>query len=157
MIHKKGFSLIEVLVFTGIVSIFFIVVASVATVSLRTARINQNKILATHAGEELMEWLKGEREADWNSFSQRSGTFCLNGNLKNTWAETMLAEKNTSGQCSGLNEFLGVGTIPPLIFKREVTLNPLSSTQTDIAIRVTWMEIGVSYVIPIQSRFTLWE
>ena len=157
MIDTRSFSLIEVLVFTCIVSIFFIVAVAVATVTLRTARVNQHKILATHAGEELMEWLKGERETDWTTLSARSGTFCFNGDLRSTWSETMTFPKNNSGACVNPNLYTGVGDESPLIFKRELVLTPLSSNQSDVVISVSWLELGVSYIIPIQSRFSLWE
>ncbi|MCS6956231.1 MAG: type II secretion system GspH family protein [Patescibacteria group bacterium] len=126
---KKSFSLIEILVFMTILSIFFIGALSVSVFYLKTLKKEQYKILATHFLEESSEWIKSEKESDWNnfsSFSSSKGTvYCLEN----------LSFKNINN-CSGYN--LG----NPKIFKREITLKSLDSPTTKIeaTINVFWIE-----------------
>ena len=90
--NYKAFSLIEVLIFVVVFSLFFVTAASIVTTTLRITKENQNKIKASHYVEELREWLRSEKETNWggsiyvgsiNSFteqvSQSSPTtgFCL--------------------------------------------------------------------------------
>ena len=75
---KKSFSLIEILVVTSILSIFFVVTVSVLVVVLRNMKINEHKIYATHYVGQLEDWLRTQKELDLVDFSSRSGTFFFN-------------------------------------------------------------------------------
>ena len=74
--HKKylrGFSLIEVMIFVSILGIVFIITIGYVINLLRTMKVNEHKVMATYYAEELREWLKSEKEADWDAFSQKAG------------------------------------------------------------------------------------
>jgi len=141
--NKKSFTLIEVLIFVSILSLFFVAAASVTIVSLRNLKVQEHKILATRYAEELLEWLRGEKEADWNDFVNHSSplgsTYCFN--LLN-WS---------SGECTnyGLNNF----------YKRWATLTSQGSPppQVYISIIVEWRELGQIYQVPLNTVFTVWE
>lgn len=62
---KKAFSLVEVLIFVVVFSLFFITAATIVTTTLRITTTNQNKVKATHYIEELSEWLRSEKEVNW--------------------------------------------------------------------------------------------
>ncbi|MDO8498060.1 MAG: type II secretion system protein, partial [bacterium] len=68
---KSAFSLIEVLVFTSILSIFFVAAATVTTVSLRNLKISERKIIATRYMEDVASWLRAQKESDWNTFAEK--------------------------------------------------------------------------------------
>lgn len=146
MKNKKSFSLIEVLIFVSILSVFFVIAVSVTVVSLRNMKINEHKILATHYGEELIEWLRNQKEADWTTFSARSGNYCFN---ESPIADTFVSE----GEC----------TNPGLagVFKRDLNLSypnvggPV--TQVNVKVIVSWQELGNSYQVPLTTVFTRWE
>lgn len=138
-----SFTLIEVLVFITILSLFFVAAASITTANFRNLKTQEHKILATHYAEELLVWLRGEKEADWNYFINKSTmsgtTYCFN-NL----------DFNSYGNCSsyGLNNF----------FKREGTLIKLSDERISIRIAVSWIESGgTEYLVPINTIFSVWE
>lgn len=89
----EGFSLIEVLIFVTIFSLFFIIAIASLTSSLRDMKINEHKILAVKYAEELIEWIKAEKEIDWNQFiSQRMNKYCFNNQLSDNWP--------TIGECA---------------------------------------------------------
>lgn len=141
---KSGFSLVEVLVFVTVVSLFFVVAAAVSSFSLQISKTNENKILATRYAEELVEWLRGEKEADWNTFSYRSGnTYCFKTAPINSWG--------SQGSC---NESYDLQNL----FDREVTITPTGGdNQLNIAISVTWEDSQNTFEVPIRTVFSRFE
>jgi len=140
---KKSFTLIEVLIFVTILSLFFVVAAAVTIASLRNLKVQEHKILATRYAQELLEWLRGEKEADWNQFVTHNGTYCFNYSIITGWG--------SRGNCSGY----GLNNL----YKREVALtvqgNP--AYQVNVSITVLWQELAQTYQIPINTVFTVWE
>lgn len=150
MNKKTGFSLIEVLVFISIFSVFFVTAIASITVTLRNMKKNEHKIMATRYAEELQEWLKAEKEIDWYNFSTTypGQTFCFNSPIT-VWP--------TAGSCSTFNGVVGVD---PAIFKRELALTATGSnpvTQVKAIITVSWQEIGQTYQVVLNSIFNSWE
>lgn len=144
---KKGFSLIEVLVFITILSLFFVAAMAVTTYSLRTMKINQYKILASHFAEEGLEWLRGQKEDDWTTFtaldsSLGSATYCIS-----------TLNFSSPGEC-GENYTLGA----PQIFKREVVLENIPDAsnpdQVNATVTVFW-EGGTD--VEVKTVFKLLE
>lgn len=83
---RDGFSIIEILVFVSIISFLFITLTATVTASLRRMGTAESRVYATHYAEELQEWLRAEKETDWNAFIARdvsgSGTvYCFNTEL----------------------------------------------------------------------------
>lgn len=126
---KKSFSLIEVLVFTSILSVFFIAALSVSVYFLRNFKEQQYKIVATHFLEEAVEWIKFQKELDWNDFSLKSSLngniYCLN-NLN--W--------NNQGQCSSYE----LGT--PKIFKRELFIKTIEASKIECLVSMYWLNFN---------------
>lgn len=148
MKSKLGFSLIEVLVFVSILGLFFVAAISVTTFSLKNMKISEHKILAAHYAEEGIEWVRWEKENDWEVFVLKdtpSGTgtlYCLNSL---TWS---------IGSC-GANYTLGA---PPL-FKREVTLtnSGTPASRVNIEVVVSWIEGSQTMNIRVKTVLNLWE
>ncbi|MBI3620193.1 prepilin-type N-terminal cleavage/methylation domain-containing protein [Candidatus Roizmanbacteria bacterium] len=144
---SSGFSLIEVLIFISVLSVFFVVAAAVTTAALRNLQVSEHRIMATRYAEELADWLRGQKEADWYSFSSvTSGTYCANADP-------------LPGSIAGLTAgFCTVNGLTPAIFHREVTLTPAGQF-VNIAIVVSWSELNstYNYQIPITTQFTQYE
>lgn len=142
---KKSFSLIEVLVFTAVLGIFFVAAISVATFNFKNMKIQEHKILATRYAEEGNEWVKQEKEDDWSTFITQGTaggtTYCLNSSL--SWG--------SPGSCVGY----GLGTI----YKRELVIKNSGSpvNQVDVTITVSWQDMGTDLSVPIKSVFKLLE
>lgn len=134
---NKGFSLIEVLVFTAVLGLFFVAAISVATFNLKNMKIQEHKILATRFAEEGVEWVKQEKEDDWTEFIARGSpagtTYCLNSL---GW---------TSGSCGDYS----LGTI----FKRELVI----TSSGDTVLTVYWQDMGTVLSVPIKTVFKLLE
>ncbi len=166
----KSFSLVEVLVFTVIVSMFFVVAAAVTTGSLRNMKVNEHKLVATHYARQLEEWLRSEKERDWggNQYSgacinatcnfteqaTKSGLTsynCFNSAVVSSWPASY-ASSNPCGSTYALSS----------TFKRDVTFTsaPVSGYigQVNVTITVTWVELGgVSNNVTIKTLFNQLE
>lgn len=147
---SSGFSLMEVLVFSAILSMFFVAAVSVVSYMIRISKVSEHKIIATRYAQELFAWLDSDRDIDWNSFSNHSDpptTYCINtSTLEDTpgfW---------NTGACSyGLDSF----------YKRSVKLTAVKTSgfisEVIVNIKVEWREAGKVYNVPIDSTFTVWE
>jgi type II secretory pathway pseudopilin PulG len=145
MTTNKAFSLIEVLVFTAVLGLFFVAAMAVTTFNLRNMKIQEHKILATRYAEEAVEWLKQEKEDDWSVFITHnpvSSNYCLNSSLN--W--------NSPSLCG---EVYTLGTI----FKRELLITNFGSPvdQVNTTITVTWKEGTNSFNVTIPTVFKLLE
>lgn len=148
-----GFSIIEVIIFIGILSVVLTAALGFTIKMIMTVRINEHRLRASHYVEEVVEWLNGEREADWEvfeSFSSTGGTvYCINQPLAINNTLATLA----TGACTS-------NGLTPAIYHRELTLSKDSlTTATRVAatIQVTWIEDGVQYVEQIQTGYSVWE
>lgn len=146
-LKKSGFSLIEVLIFITVISLFFVSAAAVVSVVVKNMKVNEHKILGTRFAQEAVEWLRSEKEVDWNAFAERapsSGTpveYCLNSLAWN------------SMPCDYSLKTL---------YQRTVTLKSIESVggykyQVDVSVLVKWNEPGRAYSIPINTTFSIWE
>lgn len=144
---KQGFSLIEVLVFITILSLIFISAAILGTVSIRNSKSTENKIIASRYGEELLDWLRSQKEIDWLSFielrsSDRGKTYCFNGEPVASWPDL-------AGNCSN-------DQLIDSLFKREATLT-YDGQRVNVDIHLKWSEGGNNYDVTTKGVFTLFE
>ena len=144
---KSGFSLIEVLVFITILGLFFVAAISVTTFSLKNMKISEHKILAAHYAEEGTEWVRNEKENDWETFvlkSSGTGTlYCLNSL---NWSTAVTCGENYA-----------LGT--PALFKREVTLTNSGTpvSQVNIEVVISWIEGNQTMNVRVKTVVNLWE
>lgn len=155
--YRDGFTLIEILIFTAIVSVFFVVAAAVSVYSLNIMRTNENRIYATHYADEVDEWLRNEKETtDWTVFSARSAAapgsnYCMNNNSLG-WA--------TNSAC--LSTDYSLGSEYKRQFNRDIVLangtdassNPIINSK----VTVSWKGAnGNIFSVPIITVFTQTE
>ncbi len=130
----KAFTLVEILVFTAIVSVFFVVAAGVSAFSLNVMKSNENKVYASHYAEEMIEWLRNQKEINWTTFKGRSPTSKCFVTLLN-WPSGSAC--HTTGRSAH-----------PLdgVFNRDVVLsNPSVVSEAgnvNVQVTVSWLDIG---------------
>lgn len=145
---KTGFSLLEVLIFVSILSLFFITAISVSIYTLRDMRVSQERIFASTYGTELVEWFKAERDTDWNTFYSNAQSFnggCKEFNTVNTisWTNLPLCTGNSIGSINEIYPFV-----------RKVTIPTPAVGSVTIQISVEWTEGKNTYTVPINTVFT---
>lgn len=143
---KLSFTLVEVLVFVTILTLFFITAIVVTTYFLQTMKFQQYKILATHYAEEAIEWLKSEKEKDWEQFSSydisgNGTTYCFND-----------LNFNNLGSCENFS-------LANSLFKRELLIKNIGSpvSQVETIITVYWREKNAENKVFVKSVFSLIE
>lgn len=157
VLSKNGFSLLEVLVFVAILSMFFVFAAAVSVASLRYVQINQHKIIATRYAQDLLEWVRSEREDNWDTFSSKSNNmYCVNTKIQSSDSLVNMSP----GVCSSFNGLTsgGIG-IAPAIYMRQLSLSSLGSPpyQVDASVVVSWNDFGATYTVPVKTSFSIWE
>ena len=149
----KGFSLIEVIIFVGILSLFFVTGMVVFTASLRNIKVSEHKIVATQYAQELTSWIRVQKETDWNTFVDNytavdpGKTYCFN-NATIAWPDPNIANPCTN---------FSLGT--PAIYKREITLirSGTPPSKVEISITVAWNDAGNTYSVPLNTVLSRWE
>ena len=176
--YQQAFGLMEVVVFVGIISVFFVVAASLATRTLQLTQLQEHKIVATRHAQEVGEWLKGEKEISANGFLERASaagkTYCINTTLSHAYESDWRAGHISPGLCvayDGVRKASPLPGEPPLvetteeakarIYKREVTLTSRPSVtggpvdQVVISVKVEWMEGKNTESVTISSTETI--
>jgi len=148
---KRSFSLIEVIIFTSILSIIFVAAASVMTYTMKQNSIQIDKLYASHYNDELSEWIKGERETSWSDFAgyaltdfPNESTYCFNEENPK-WNSTI----NSINECPfSLNDQ----------FRRYAVIKAANSnptTRIEVAIITEWMEGSSVRSSNFQSVYSL--
>ena len=147
--YRGAFTLIEILIFTAIISVFFVVAAAVSAFSLSVMRTNENRVYATHYAEEANEWLSNEKDTtDWITFSARAGAYCMN-----------LLNWDTNSSCpeSGAGAYT-LGSEYSRQFNRNIVLTELGAGGISASITVSWKDIGGNTLsVPIKTIYTQTE
>ncbi len=136
--NRFGFTLLEVLVVLGILSVFLLSAVTVSIVSVRNLKSSEFKILATRYGEGLVEWLRGEKDVNWNTFITKVGVWCFNQEPITQWPQ--------SGACGPEDQNINK------LFKREVLVDYNNAlNRTVVKITVSWDEGNRTVSIPITT------
>lgn len=149
---EQGFTFVEILVFSAILSFLLIALTTTVVTSLQRMTTVEHRLYSQRYAEELEEWLRGEEEADWSTFIVRDASssgsmYCFNGAL-----DFRTPVWPTAGQnCSSYN---GIGTTTPLIYKRYAVLTQASPNQMDIQIMVEWRDGNRYFSTPLNTVFT---
>jgi type II secretory pathway pseudopilin PulG len=148
---KKSFTLIEVLVFISIVALFFVTAAAVSVATLRNMIINEHKIVATRYAEELSEWLRSEKEADWNLFYTNVSACGLTARCFTSVAgsEDQAWTNSCNPNCTLIDN----------LYSRTVDFTAVVGPppQVNVTVKVSWQELGNTYTVPIKTGFSLFE
>lgn len=142
--NKSGFTLVEVLIFVTLLSVMFVAFATITASSLTREQTNIHNILGQHYGEELREWISGQKEINWDEFvATKMGVWCFN-------TEPVVAWPATSGSCSNytLNNQ----------FKRDISLTSnVENTQVTVYIDVSWKDGSTINSAPLKTVVTVYE
>ncbi len=142
--RQKGQSFFEVVIALGIVSLILVAIVVPATVAIRNTASSRNKTLATRHAQEGVEWLRGQRDADWENFAQHA--------LTATWCLPELAWTGTShvATCSGDEK------IEDTIFVREVEFIT-DPTAIQATVKITWTDSLGTREVRTSTYFTDWR
>ncbi len=143
--NNSGQSFIELIAALLIVSMSLLALVSLVIRSLANTTFARNKTLATSYAQQSLEWLRGERDADWQTFYGRTnGSWCI---VTLSW--------NTGGSHSG-----ACGTndvIPATPFRRTITFTRVNTSTVNATSTVTWSDGNGSHQSVATTTFTNWK
>lgn len=143
---NRGQSLFEVVVALAISTLVIIAVVSLAALSIRNTDFSKNKTLASKYAQDATEWLRGQRDADFDAFASNTVT--------NAWCLRTLSFTQ-SGVCNSSSK------IDETVFFREVTftngLTPEGETVIEARVRVYWVDAQGSHEVINSTDYTDWR
>jgi len=136
--NSNGQSLIEMMIAVVILAIVATSLVFGTTVAMRNASFSRDQARATKYAQEAMEWLRGERDADWDDFAGYSGNYCFND--LNWGVNTTCANFDLAG-----------------LFKRDLALTS-GTDKIEAKVIVSWQGTsGKIHQSELTSYFTKWE
>jgi len=140
--NEKGQSLFEVFLSLMVVTVIIVALVILASNAVRNTTYSRNKTLATRYSQEAIEWLRGERDADWDLFYDYAITspyYCLQ---TLSWA---IGECGTSA------------TISNTSLIREVYFSDITQTQITIEVVVFWEDSQGVHETKTVTNLTDWR
>jgi Tfp pilus assembly protein PilV len=72
-----GQTLFEVIFVIGVISVILVGILSLSTSSVRDSNYSNSKSIATKYAQEGAEWIRSQRDANWDSFLTHTNATCL--------------------------------------------------------------------------------
>lgn len=146
VLHNQGQSIYEVILAIGIVTSVLVAIVTLVVITQKNALLAKNRAEGLRLIQEASEWLRSERNADWNLFytNAANATWCLNDL---SWANT--------GGCT-TSEFV-TGMEP---FRRQVTFTRATlpnGLQVKADIDILWLDQQGSHTTRSSTYFTNWQ
>lgn len=156
--RKDGFTIVELVVATAIVSLVLVAVTAGVTFSIRNSRFSQEKSLSVRYAQEGIEWMRYHRDIlGWGNFNatlnQRFGSgnsfiLCLN-NIELETEPTQDLSINHGGECEE-NPIEGK-------YVRILEVNRQSDNVIELVSRVSWDNSGEPERTIIQTSLYRWR
>lgn len=140
LVSCRGQSLFELVIAFGIAVLITTSLVKLVTISVKNSTFAKNQALSTRYAQEGMEWVRAERDKDWNTLLTKSSS--------PTWCLNTLAWAAVAGNC-------GSNTMSGGLFTRTLGLSTSSGVIT-ADVKVTWIEDGITHSANVSSQFTDW-
>ncbi len=142
-LFSKGQSLFEVVTALGVVTVIIVALVALASSSIHNSNFSKDKALATRYSQEATEWLRGERDTNWDIFAAKA--------LTSTWCLPSLSWISASvGTCD--NEF-----IPNTLFQREIYFNIIDAKTIEVQTVVSWEDSKGVHQVNSATTLTDWR
>jgi Tfp pilus assembly protein PilV len=144
---QSGQTLFEIVFAIAVTSIALIAVINLATISIRNTIFSRDKTLASRHTQEAVEWLRGQRDNDWNAFRTNANRthWCLVGL---SWTSMGTHQ----GTCGGAGDFIS-GTK----FQRSVDFTSVASDTIAFDVSTSWDDANGTHVVTVSNVFTNWK
>lgn len=125
--NENGQSLFEVLAAIGVIAVALVAFIGLSARSVSDSSFVRNKSQASRYTQQAYEWVRGERDANWTIFFQRSNAAAASPYCINTLDWTV------PGTCATGD------TIVNTIFKREIVLTRVGAVdEVEVDIVTSW-------------------
>ena len=143
-----GQSLFEVVLALGLITLIMTAVVGVASLSIVNSSYAKNKTLSTGLAETTLEWVRGERNNDWDDFYLQSFS---GGSEQTKCFQTLSWEDSKLGTC-GDTEY-----IPDTFLKREIDFYLVDISTVEVTVRIYWLSAGGYHEVNSSTYLTNWN
>ena len=144
---ESGQSLFEIMLALAITTLIIVAIVALTATSIRNTTFSKNKTLASRYSQEATEWLRGERDADFDAFETRTLT-PLYFFPSLSWAAASI------GACTSGQEILNTP------FRREISFSSSvinGKTLIQAYVRVYWNEAQGLHEVRSVTNFSDWR
>ena len=142
-----GQSLVEVVLALGLITLIMVTVVAAASISITNSSFSKNQTLSTRLSETTLEWLRGERNENWENFLFQA----LSEGTEQTRCFTTLSWENSKlGNC-GSAEY-----ISDTFLKREVDFYLVNESAVGVTVRIYWIDAGGYHEVSSSTYLTNW-
>lgn len=145
---NSGQSLFEVVMALGIMAMIIVTLVLLATLSIRNSSYSVNKSLASKYSQEMIEWLRSQRDTDWDSFYQKTTAqkWCM---PTLSWTESIM-----NVACYPDNPVVGTNNL-----FREVTLSSslVDPQNVEVDVNVYWNDSQGRHEVHTNTVFSNWR
>jgi hypothetical protein len=144
--YNEGQSLFEVVLALALSTLIIVALVSLVANSIRNSSYSRNKTYATRYTQEATEWLRGERDGDWDVFSTNF-LFCP------TPPHVQCLDTLAWGNCGicGDTEFVDN------IFKREVSFSDIETNSVTVEVATYWTDSQGIHEVRSNTILTDWR
>lgn len=147
MSTESGQSLFEITLALAITTVIIIAIVALTATSIRNTTFSKNKTLATSYSQEATEWLRGQRDADFQIFESRAliPKYCLPAL---SWVSASV------GACGAGQEIVGTP------FKREISFSTSvvnGKTLIQASTNVFWTDAQGLHEVRSVTNFSDWR
>ena len=144
--YNSGQSLFEVVLALGMATLIMVALVALASSSIKNSGYAKNKTYATRHTQEVMEWLRGQRDGDWDVFS-------ANLNFCPTPPHVQCLETLVWGNCGTCSDTEFIDTI----FKREVSFSDIEVDSVTVEITTYWTDSQGIHEVRNSTILTDWR
>lgn len=137
----QGQTLFELIIAMGVAVLILAGIVYIVTTSIRNSTFAKNQSEATRYSKEAQEWLRAERDDDWDTFSGKIGTWCLD---TLSWPSASLA--------CGASE-----VIPGTIFRRQVAISTVDDNTVGVLVETSWDDPSGFHKVSNETRLSNWR
>lgn len=156
----RGFTLVEIIVAIGLISLVSVSVMSAVSLSLTSAAKIKNDLIAAGLAQEGLEIVRNIRDRDWHLGSS-FGASLANGNYLVDWGSQSLLSFSDAFLKKDSNGFYGYQPGQDTIFKRKIIIensaqNP-ATVEKVAKVEVSWPEKSGLKTIQAEVRLFNWR
>lgn len=158
--NKRGFTLIEVIVAIGIISLVSTGAMFAISLSLASANRIRNNLIAAGLAQEGLEIVRGIRDRDWhlgNTFGASLG----NGDYIINWDSQSLVAFSDTFLKKDSDGFFNYTSGQDTIFKRKIIIEDSSQNPATVEkvakVEVSWQEKSSPKLIQAELRLFSWR
>lgn len=144
--YNEGQSLFEVVLALALSTIIIVALVSLVSNSIRNAGYSRNKTYATRYTQEATEWLRGQRDADWDLFTTNY-LFCP------TPPQTQCLETLAWGNCGICSDTEFIESL----FKREVSFTDIAADSVTVEVKTYWVDSQGTHEVRSSTILTDWR